>query len=141
MENTLKNKIYRIVSNTKINKPEDNMKISYNILLQNHFRKTLVVSSIIALNWIVLRRAFLPQFGYLIHGRIRNMSLDLLPSIFYINFQLVFKIVYYENIIKYLDKDGIVYDQLDKKIKRDSELLKIKKEKEKEYFFNSQYWH
>ena len=141
MENSLKNKIYRITQNANLKKPEDNLTISYNILLQNHFRKTLILSSIIGLNWIILRRCFVPQFGFLVFGRLRNLSLDLLPSFLFINYQLNFKIINYEQIIKYLDKDGKIYDQIHEENVREILMKRIKKKKEKEYFFNSQYWH
>ena len=141
MEDSLMRKYKRAVHRHSISKNNDNLTTMYLSLIQDHFRKAAITGAILTLNWIVVRRVFLPQFGVQSAGLLRNAALDLFPGLCYINFQSIFRLSNYSDAIAYLDRTEnknnpfIAKLKLEEKDKRDANLKNLG------YLFNSQYWH
>ena len=54
-------------------------------------------------NWMILRRVTQPHLGIIIGGKLRNIAIDFLPALVFLNYQHAFKIYDYTFMINYLN--------------------------------------
>ncbi len=110
-------------------------------VIQNKLRNMVILAAIGTVNWALVRRVVLPQLGILVSGTWRNLCVDYVPGLLYLNFQFNIGLVKYSKPINYLDPYNNESNDWLTDLQKQYTEQATERKVNRQFYSDSQYWH